>query len=207
MDDSYLYSLSPDDFTRMKIVRGLKRAMESSRYGDVTVTAVCKLAGVQRSTFYRLFDNLDDVVYCELSRLSAISIREAPAGGDWRDSIVRQQTAYLSHLKEESEFFQRIHKEMSHTDYGAVYQSMRRYYADQLRSFITKRRPDLLNRECEFAIEFFIYGTSNSIAAWAASGMKESPRFVAENMQQCMPENLGTALQESVEAIGKDQVP
>ena len=44
------------------IADGLTACLARMPFGEVTVTAVCRAAGVGRSTFYRLFDNTADVL-------------------------------------------------------------------------------------------------------------------------------------------------
>ena len=44
------------------IVRALESLLEKKAFMNITVTDVHKTAGVGRSTFYRLFDTIDDVV-------------------------------------------------------------------------------------------------------------------------------------------------
>lgn len=103
---------------------------------------------------------------------------------------------YFERLLEEPDFFQRIHREMRHDDYSAVYQSMRRYYRqhqlDQLASALGAD-PD---ERCMFEVNFFVYGTSNAIAAWAASGMKQRPRVLAESIVGCVPPHLANVYDE-----------
>jgi hypothetical protein len=44
------------------IVAALEQLLDRKSFMDITVTDIQKTAGVGRSTFYRLFDNIDDVV-------------------------------------------------------------------------------------------------------------------------------------------------
>ena len=44
------------------ITSALEQLLEKKQFMDITVTDIQKTAGVGRSTFYRLFDNIDDVV-------------------------------------------------------------------------------------------------------------------------------------------------
>ena len=44
------------------IADGLTACLARMPFGEVTVTSVCRAAGVGRATFYRLFDNTADVL-------------------------------------------------------------------------------------------------------------------------------------------------
>lgn len=53
------------------IADGLTACLARMPFGEVTVTAVCRAAGVGRSTFYRLFDHTVDVLAYQCDRIFA----------------------------------------------------------------------------------------------------------------------------------------
>lgn len=195
--DAYLRSLSKDDFERMKIVSALKELMVEEPFDAVTVTRLCKAAGVSRAVFYRLFKDLNDVVFWELFRLMRRSIEETSEAQNWREASVCALETYFSFLLEEQGFFQRIHREMSHDDYSAVFQSTRRFFRQRQLELVESAQGHAPDDRSVFEIDFFIYGVSNAIAAWAGGGMKEPPRVVAERIVNCMPSYLAQILDES----------
>ena len=198
MDQAYLLSLSHDDFTRMKIVSALKEEMASKPFRKVSVSALCSRADVARSTFYRLFADLDDVVSWELARVMKLSRDEYPMTIDWRQSTVDQNRRYFELLLEDRAFYQQVHKEMSHADYGATYLSTQRHYREEMLALIRKHAPECADALCEFQVDFFMYGASNSIASWAAGGMVEAPDVLAESLMTCVPARLEETLNKAV---------
>lgn len=60
-----MYHISDDSRVRMSaelICNGLTEVLRKKKLMDVTVSETVKAAGVGRATFYRLFDNIDDVL-------------------------------------------------------------------------------------------------------------------------------------------------
>lgn len=190
--DAYLLSLSKDDFERMKIVSALKGMMVNEPFESVTVTALCKEAHVSRSVFYRLFADLTNVVFWELQRLMQRASIEVSSEDGWRKATTVGISNYFSYLLEEADFFQRIHREMSHDDSSAVYHSTRRYFRDRQLAIIREVSGHEPDNRCVFEINFFICGVSNAVAAWAAGGMKEAPDVIAERIIGCMPTYLAS---------------
>ena len=54
--------VAPEEYTRHYIVQALFRLMEEYTYDKVTVTDLCKKAGVGRATFYRYFKSKEEVI-------------------------------------------------------------------------------------------------------------------------------------------------
>jgi len=54
--------------SREWILEALLRLMEKKRFSDITITEICKLAGVGRQTFYRRFASKEEIIKHELDR-------------------------------------------------------------------------------------------------------------------------------------------
>ena len=63
------------------ICEGLARALEERPYADLSVTQVCAVVGVARTTFYRLFDTLDDVLIYQFDQLFSDALDAYAARG------------------------------------------------------------------------------------------------------------------------------
>lgn len=50
------------------ILEALLRLMEKRRFSEITITEICKTAGVGRQTFYRRFSSKEDIIKYELDR-------------------------------------------------------------------------------------------------------------------------------------------
>lgn len=62
------------------IYKGLLRCLEKKSFDQITVTDVQKASGVARTTIYRCFDNLSDILYwrCDLCFQEALTSAQPP---------------------------------------------------------------------------------------------------------------------------------
>ena len=54
--------------SQSSIIDALLLLMKEKPYSKISVSEICKKAGVSRQTFYSLFDSKEDVIACELER-------------------------------------------------------------------------------------------------------------------------------------------
>lgn len=69
------------------IYKGLLQCLEKKPFEQITVTDVQKVSGVARTTIYRCFDNLSDILYwrCDLCFQEALhSVKPSDAPGEWK---------------------------------------------------------------------------------------------------------------------------
>lgn len=197
--DRFLLSLSKDDFMRMKIVEALKEALESTPFEKVTVTALCEKARISRAAFYRLFENINDIVYWDLIHIMEEAVRRYPPRGDWRQTAIKQIRGALESLQEERSFYQRIYKEIGYKEYASAYRGIQRYVRSQLLEAVQRHSP-ILDSSCKFDIDFFACGANNAVATWAFTGMQEPTGTVAENIVACVPPRLAALLDKHADA-------
>ena len=60
----------------MLICEGLSEVLQRKSYADISITDVCAPKGVARTTFYRLFDTLDDVLLYQFDTLFEESFKQ-----------------------------------------------------------------------------------------------------------------------------------
>lgn len=65
------------------ICQGLAEKLQKKPYPEISITDVCAPGGVARTTFYRLFDTLDDVLLYQFDVLFEESLRQYSAGGSY----------------------------------------------------------------------------------------------------------------------------
>lgn len=59
-----------------RLCEGLADLLRGKSYGEISISGVCSSCGVARTTFYRLFDTLDDVLLYQFDTLFAESIEQ-----------------------------------------------------------------------------------------------------------------------------------
>ncbi|WP_152668338.1 TetR/AcrR family transcriptional regulator [Lactiplantibacillus herbarum] len=92
------------------IIDGLMTCLQTKKFDNVTITDVQRVSGVGRSTFYRLFDNLSDVLMYQTDQLFASMIAEQRTKKDidsntlmnffvrqWLDNTILLETLIDSH--------------------------------------------------------------------------------------------------------------
>lgn len=93
-----MHHVSQDKRTRRSaelIYRGLLECLRQKPFGQITVTDIQKTTGVARTTFYRSFDNLADVLYwrCEQCFCEALHTGE-PSAQPSEALLIRGYFAY-----------------------------------------------------------------------------------------------------------------
>lgn len=92
------------------IIAGLMTCLKTKDFNNVTITDVQRISGVGRSTFYRLFDNLSDVLMYQTDQLFTSMITEQKNREDidsntlmsffvrqWLDNAILLETLVDSH--------------------------------------------------------------------------------------------------------------
>lgn len=93
-----MYHIADDQRARKssrKLVEGLEVCLARKKYEEISISDLCEAAGIGRATFYRLFDNMADVLYYQCSevvRLIADSVE--------RDGIMSLHQALLDFINE-----------------------------------------------------------------------------------------------------------
>lgn len=86
------------------IYAGLQACLKTKSFEEITITDIQKASGVSRSTFYRLFDNLSDVIYWTCDTYLARSF-EAISEEDQHDELALTRH-FVAFWMEQSEFFE-----------------------------------------------------------------------------------------------------
>ena len=153
-----------------KIEKAFVELLQSKELDDITVSEICKLTGLNRSTFYANFldtydlaDKLRTVLENEFSALFA----------DY--DYFNERTGALkmfTHIKENQLFYK--------TYFKLCYDS-----SHLISVYDTKRaEKELDSKNIKYHIEFFRNGLNAIIKLWLSEGCKESPEQMAEILKQ-----------------------
>ena len=153
-----------------KIEKAFVELLQSKEIGEITVSEICKLTGLNRSTFYANFldtydlaDKLRTVLENEFSSLFA----------DY--DYFNERTGALkmfTHIKENQLFYK--------TYFKLCYDS-----SHLISVYDTKRAElELDNKNIKYHIEFFRNGLNAIIKLWLSEGCQESPEQMAEILNQ-----------------------
>lgn len=153
-----------------KIEKAFVELLQSKELDDITVSEICKLTGLNRSTFYANFLDTYDLA----DKLRAVLENEFSAlFADY--DYFNERTGALkmfTHIKENQLFYK--------TYFKLCYDS-----SHLISVYDTKRaEKELDNKNIKYHIEFFRNGLNAIIKLWLSEGCKESPEQMAEILKQ-----------------------
>ena len=169
---------------RMKIIGAMDGLMEESSIDAVTVTDICKQAGISRQAFYKLFADKYDVVEWVLKAITRSTVRFIGISFGWYEGFLRLHRAirgfsrFLSNAARSTDV-----NSLPHLSYEMAKQDYLHAARHQLHS---DRIPELI----EFQIEAFAHTTTETTTRWMMDGMKEPPESFSQKMVTLVPREL-----------------
>ena len=171
-----MYHIKDDKRMRasaMLICEGLAEALEEKPYASLSVTQVCAATGVARTTFYRLFDTLDDVLVYQFDQL-------------FSDAL----DAYTARGKQEP--FARVIIEVAASNKALVAAIVESGRYDLLSQATRAREEDILNsvgvrmdeRDRRMCTSILTQVAIVVVGEWVKSGYKETPDQLYEMMHR-----------------------
>ena len=158
------------------ICEGLADALAAKPYNEISITDVCEANAIARTTFYRLFDTLDDVLMYQFDALFEESIRTYAEVGQAQQSFAKtiidaamKNRALISAIVSSgrSDLFSRSTKAKE----DAILQQMNLQMNERDRLYCT----EILTQLC-----FAVLGT------WVNTGCRESAHELYEIMKREM---------------------
>lgn len=109
-----------------KIVETFEKILFKHSFEDITVVEICQEAGIARSTFYRLFDNLQDVLdyTCYLLGRSPLNLLEQGKFKTVREFALYFMDEYRKHFP--------LLQRLQHTQQGRPIQNILSHYQKDL---------------------------------------------------------------------------
>ena len=163
--------------TKLKIRSSFVSLLREKTPAEVTVTDICSLAEINRTTFYAHYRDPADLMKSLENELleNIIEIIGNSLGGDMAD-LRRILPAILSYMKSEADICLVLMADLS--DSGFVMRCLR-----ILESRFALRYSEFTGMSPELAEQLFIYGAMGSVGLlhrWLQSGCGESPEFMSE---------------------------
>lgn len=156
--------------TSAKLVSdALDRCLKEKSYEQITISDVCRESTISRATFYRLFDNMDDVLSYQIEALE--NEFQAKTIGKRPRVIMEEFIGYWMAQPDFLDIIIRIHRE------DILYECHRRRAADLSRYFI-KVEPT------EYHISILTQILISTLTTWAKTGKKESPSEIVDILKR-----------------------
>lgn len=170
--------------TRLVIENSFKELLIASSYKNVSVSDICKKAGISRKTFYEYFHSKEDIVRSYFERNSIESMRFIHDSMEYLspDDLMRSQCAHLYYtVKKDSEYYMRLIGD-GLGDSGGV-------FVRGLTNAIYQYNHEVFDRTIgehedswrfEYSAYFFASSQAMYIKKWVQDGMKVPPDELSE---------------------------
>ena len=162
--------------TRRLLQEGLLRLLAHEKLEHISVTALCKEAGINRATFYNHYASptalLEEMEVSLVNRLQQIAEHAESI-----EEILNQTEECLILLKENSALFQMLVKYHADRDLEELVLKTARYYDNhRINALQTQLDPDTVH-----LVSSYLYaGCYNLIREWLVRDIDKTPREIAE---------------------------
>lgn len=156
--------------TKDKLYNALNTLIEKKELSDITVTEICEIANVNRSTFYRYYSLPQDVLDEQVNVIldSALVHFSKYYSDDSREDI-RQKMLVFCQIYYDNRYLTRLYNDLSKKTY--LY----------LKHFLHNTSVHNVE-ELEENILFISGGLISIFNDWALSGFKSTPQTIAETL-------------------------
>lgn len=154
-------------YTKYAIRNAFMELLKKQPIEKVTVTEICKIAEINRATFYRYYENQYDLLSA-LENEMFDDIKKSLF--ECRNDIDKLTENIFLKFSEQKEVWTLLLSNHVDTRFQAkIYTFFDEYFAKGNTS-----------KESELRYRFLLYGYSGIFDYWVKNGMKESPRVMAE---------------------------
>lgn len=156
-------------YTQEAIRKAFLRLLKTKAVEKATVTEICRMAEINRATFYRHYENQYELLSCmENEMFDEIKSAAYECGAD----IDKLTETILCKFYEQKEIWLLLLSD--HADLGfqsKIYNFFENHFVREGSS-----------EKSEMKYRFLLYGYSGLIDNWAKSGMKEAPAEMASSL-------------------------
>ncbi len=150
-----------------KIEKAFVNLYQEKEINEISVSDICKMTGLNRSTFYANFLDIYDLAEKVKERLEN-DFSEVFIEPNYTDGALK----FFEHIKDNQLFYKTYFK-LCYDIKTTVF-----VYDDN------RARRDFENKNIKYHIEFFRSGLNAIIKLWLEGGCKESPSEMAEILKQ-----------------------
>lgn len=153
-----------------KIEKVFMELLQKKELNEITVSDICKLTGLNRSTFYANFADIYDLSLKLKEKLEADFFSQFRFGDPENEN--NGALRMFKHIKENQIFYKTYFK----LGYDESHKIM--IYDEKLAEQF------FVNKNIEYHIEFFRHGLNAIIKMWLAGGCRETPEEMAEILKR-----------------------
>lgn len=158
-------------YTKLTIRNAFLELLKKVPVEKITVAEICRVAEINRATFYRYYENQYDLLsILENEMFDAIKA----SSFEYRNDINKLTEIIFAKFVEQKEVWSLMLSD--HADLG--FQNKIYYFLDE---YFAKTEN---SKESELRYRFLLYGYSGIFDYWVKNGMKESPEDMARYLSE-----------------------
>ena len=176
--------------TALLMNQALLELLDKKDYEFITIKEICQKAGVNRSTFYLHYENIDDLLAETIETInkkfqSTFDNKKLnPTALDKKDLFLiddQHLVPYLNLIKQNKKVYKLIHNKPQLFNNQGAFQKL---YAELFQVILEKYGVSKQDREYIFA--FFSFGVVAIIQKWVVHDCQDDICFVCEVIKKCI---------------------
>lgn len=168
-------------FTAMELAENCDR-------GHLTVRAICEHAGINRTTFYEHFRDIDDLFgKLEMKVRQTITEQLHLVHPDYDSFSLHTLTPFLVHIRENRRFYRTFLKSHTSNPMKVHFQWILNDEAARLYQKVNQDTTIQNRTEILYSLVFFQAGFTSLLCRWVENGCRESPEEIASIIVKCLP--------------------
>lgn len=169
---------------------------------DITIKRICEEAHISKPTFYRYFDNKEDMSLWVCRRAIDAGFAQIGRTCTWFVGLYR---TCLEFLRYKAFFSSCTGTGVKNSPMSLVSDAIDDYKRDALMETLTKYRRTNVDSTTAFQIEAFLVSSGSMFRYWGESGMNMAPEDIAAYITSAVPWGLFNTLREPIRGLSDRQ--
>lgn len=164
-------------YTRRVMKESLFKLLKTKPLHKITVTAICRNADINRTTFYNHYADIYDMVESLEDELIQIIFHNVQTYNLENQTLLEYLTSLLYILKKHHSLLTMVMLDLNHSTFM-------KKLTDQLQQTIAYNiqytYPSINRSDMNYIIAYQIHGSAYLIQLWIQNDMKDSPEYMAK---------------------------
>ena len=162
--------------TRRLLQEGLLRLLATEKLEDISVTALCKEAGINRATFYNHY-NSPAALLEEMEHALVIKLQEINSNTETLEDMLNQTEESCVMLRENAALLQVLVRYHADRDLERIVQDIAKHYNERRLGASRK----IMDPDTIHLVSTYLYsGCYHLIREWLVCDIDKTPREIAE---------------------------
>lgn len=176
--------MSDSLITKNAIAAGMKELTKTKSFDKITVSDIAEICGLNRQTFYYHFQDKYDLV----TWIYYHEVIEIVVDGLTYENSLEKVFQMLTKMKSEDYFFMSTLKSSVKSEFEeCLFKVVGELFYEVIEKIASNKALEsdkaLESSEIRFIADFYSFGVTGTIIAWATHGMKETPEYMANQIK------------------------